>query len=180
MPTDTERNLIRAIARGDASARRDLFDAQAERLWSLLFRMTGDYDEAHDLVQETFVRAFRKAPGYDARGSAEGWLARIAVNLARDRHKRRRRRDRLLERWDAAPEASTPGSTPLVDRRVREAVEGLDEKHRLVVLMHDVEGYTHQEIGEALGIAPGSSRARLSRARAVLRERLADLRPDGG
>ena len=164
---------------GEHGAQRALLAAHGEEVWRLLYRVTGDYDAAHDLTQETFLHAFRKADRFQGRGGARGWLARLALNLARDDLRKRRRRLRLLERH-TIEEPAPPRRDPLLAARVRDAVEALPEGLRWVVLMHDLEGYTHEEIGEALDIAPGSSRARLSRARAKLREQLSELREEPG
>lgn len=174
MAKSDARELIEAVANGDAGAEAALFEAEAERIWRILFRLTGSPDDADDLTRETFLRAFESASTFRSRGSARGWLARIALNLTRDGFKRRRRREALLAQH-SDPEGVSPRLSTSVDRRVRAAVECLPEDQRIVVLMHDLEGYTHSEIAQAIGIAPGSSRSRLSRARAVLREQLQDL-----
>ena len=167
--------LMAAVRRNEPDARRELFDCHAEAIWRVLYRFTGQYDEAHDLAQETFLRAFARADEFLSIGSLRGWLTRIALNLARDDLRKRRRRKGLLKKWPDPPPDDLC-SDPYLDARVRDAVEALQEEQRLVVLMHDLEGYTHEEIADALGIAPGSSRARLSRARAKLRDSLASLR----
>ena len=168
--------LVARLKAGDGAARRAFFDAEADRVWRLCFRLVGDYDAAHDLVQETFIRAFARMARYDGRGTLRGWLHRIALNLTRDALRKDRRRGRwLARRTDGVDDARAIGieSDPEGERRVRAALDALPELLRIVVIMHDIEGYTHEEIGAALGIAPGSSRARLSRARSQLRERLA-------
>lgn len=168
--------LVARLRRGDGEAKRQLFEAEAERVWALAYRLTGDYDLAHDVVQEAFMRAFRKIDRFDGRGSFRAWLARLALNYLRDRLRTDRRR--LLLARDSVQSrisAQAPDADPIFDQRVRRAVDQLPEGHRTVLLMHDVEGYTHDEIASALEIAPGSSRARLSRARRLMRELLADL-----
>lgn len=176
LPDDAE--LRRRIRAGEPGAQRLLFDAHAPRVWRLLFRLTGDYDDAHDLTQEALLHALRKFDRFDGRGSLAGWLAQLAVNLMRDELRTRRRRARTTPD-SAADERVHDDADPIVDARVREAVERLSEEERVVVLMHDLEGYTHEEISTAIGIAAGSSRARLSRARSRLREWLEDLRIEG-
>lgn len=169
--------LVARLKAGDGAARRAWFDAESERVWRLCYRLVGDYDAAHDLVQETFIRAFGRVARYDGRGTLRGWLHRIALNLTRDALRKDRRRARWLTRGadeDVAARAIGALPDPEGERRVRDALGALPELLRIVVLMHDVEGYTHEEIGVALGIAPGSSRARLSRARSQLRERLSE------
>ena len=170
-------DLSARLRAGDATARRQLFECHAERVWSLAFRVTDDWDLAHDVVQETFLHAFRKIGGYDGRGTLRGWLCRIALNRARDLVRTRRRRATIVRRIDRADDAPVvaPVADALLAERVWREVDGLPEHHRIVLVMHDVEGYTHEEIAQALGIAVGSSRARLSRARAILRGALGQL-----
>lgn len=169
--------LLARAGSGEHAAQRAFLAAHGESVWRVVYRFTGDYDAAHDLTQETFLLAFRKADRFRGSGTVRGWLASLALNLARDQMRKRARRLRLLERRPASEPECPPGD-PLLSARVRDAVESLPEGLRWVVLLHDLEGYTHEEIGEALEIAPGSSRARLSRARAKLREELGDLRKE--
>ena len=176
-PAEGDPALVARAGAGEHGAQRALLAAHGEAVWRLLYRVTGDYDWAHDLTQETFLLAFRKADRFRGRGAAGAWLARLALNLARDEMRKRRRRRQLLERR-AGAEAESLGRDPLMAARVSDAVESLPEGLRWVVEMHDIEGYTHEEIAEALDIAPGSSRARLSRARARLREQLSELREE--
>lgn len=170
----SDESIVRALRAGITGSQRRFFEAHAPRLWRLLYRLTGDYDDAHDLTQEAVLQALRKIDRYDGRGTLAGWIAGIGVNLARDELRKRRRR---FERLSSARGESTYNSPadPLVGARVHEALAGLGEQERLVLVMHAVEGYTHEEIGHALGIAAGSSRARLSRARSRLREKLQTL-----
>lgn len=166
--------LVRELRDGAPGALRRLFDAHAPRLWRLLYRVTGDYDDAHDLTQEAILHALRKIHRYDGRGSFAGWIARLGLNVARDELRKRRRRAERLTRAPPAAPMPSPGD-PLIAARVQAAMDALTEDERMVVVMHELEGYTHEEIGAALGIAAGSARSRLSRARARLRERLGTL-----
>jgi RNA polymerase sigma-70 factor (ECF subfamily) len=170
--------LVPRLRGDDPDARRALFEREGPRVWRLVYRLCGDYDMAQDVTQETFLAAFRKISRFGGTGTLRGWLCRIAINLLRDQQRTQRRRSDTLARFPAAEAADARTGEPFVRRRVHAAVDALGDKLRAVLLMHDVEEYTHEEIAEALGIAPGSSRARLSRARALLREALADLAPE--
>jgi RNA polymerase sigma-70 factor (ECF subfamily) len=170
--------LVPRLRGDDPDARRAVFEREGARVWRLVYRLCGDYDMAQDVTQETFLAAFRKIGRFGGTGSLRGWLGRIAINLLRDQQRTQRRRSDTLARFPAAEAADARATEPFVQRRVHAAVDALGEKLRVVLLMHDVEEYTHDEIAQALGIAPGSSRARLSRARALLREALADLAPE--
>ena len=178
---DAARSLVAGLRAGDRDAKRHLFETEGETVWRVAYRLSGDGDIADDVTQETFLRAFRMIGTYGGRGSLRGWLCRIALNVYRDERRTARRRSSLLaargaELSEASPEVGTSSepASPVV-----RVLDGLPEKYRVVIVMHDLEGLTHDEIGEALGIAQGSSRARLSRARSMVRQRLAAA-PHGG
>jgi len=170
----TDADLIARILAGDAAAERRLYDRHVERVWRLAYRMTGETALAEDAVQDTFVRAFDRLRDFRGDGSFEGWLHRITTTVVLGHlRRRRRRRDHETGHEDVAvlPE---PAPQPDFDlrRRIDRAVAELDTNHRLVFVMHDLEGYTHQEIADAMGTPVGTAKARLSRARARLRDLL--------
>ena len=136
--------------------------------------MAGEDDLAMDFTQEAFVRAWKRLDQFRGDAAFSTWLHSITVSVALnglrkvDRH---RKRERSLE--DAAPVASPNRvAEPGVRERIQDAVDGLPEIYRTVFLMHDLEGFNHGEIAQALDVAEGTSKARLSRARAKLREAL--------
>ncbi len=172
----TDLQLIERASGGDEDAFRSLYDANVDRIYCLVYRMAGEEDLAKDFTQEAFLRAYQKLGQFRGDAAFSTWLHSIAVSVALnglrkvDRH---RKRERSLE--DAAHIApSRQEVDPGVRERIEEAVAGLPEIYRTVFLMHDLEGYGHAEIGEILGVAEGTSKARLSRARAKLREELGD------
>jgi len=172
----TDLHLIERASDGDEHAFRALYDANVDRIYRLVYRMAGEEDLARDFTQEAFLRAYQKLGQFRGDAAFSTWLHSIAVSVALnglrkvDRH---RKRERSLE--DAAPVAASRESVdPGVRERIEAAVEELPEIYRTVFLMHDLEGYGHAEIGEILGVAEGTSKARLSRARAKLREALGD------
>lgn len=151
---------------------RVLYEEFGERVFRLLHRMLGEASQAEDLTQDTFVRVHQARHRYDGRGSVDAWIFRIAGNLGRD-ELRRRAMQRSREPLLAAEAGSRSVSDPHLRMTLESALERLGPEHRLVVLLHDVDGYDHATIAEMLGIAVGSSRARLSRAREELRLTLA-------
>jgi RNA polymerase sigma-70 factor (ECF subfamily) len=172
----SEPELVERARDGDQRAFRALYDANVDRIYRLVFRMAGDQELARDFTQESFVRAWERLDQFRGDAAFSTWLHSIAVSVALnglrkvDRH---RKRERSLE--DAAQLTSrTRMVEPDVRERIERAVEDLPEKYRSVFLMHDLEGYKHQEIAEALGMAEGTSKAILFRARAKLREALGD------
>ena len=175
-----DRELIGRVLAGDPGAERALYDAHVDRVFRLVYRMAGDLDRAQDWVQETFIRAFDRLHQFRGESSLSTWLCSIAVSITLNGL---RRVKRFREREVALEDASTVGITPReadpdLKTRLHRAIDALPEGYRTVFVMHDVEGFTHQEIGHALGVQPGTSKAQLFRARARLREALADFARD--
>ena len=169
-----ERRLISRILAGDAAAERQLYDTHVDRVFRLAYRMTGDATQAEDLTQDTFIRAFDRLADFRGEAPFAGWLHRVATSVILTGLRKRKRvqsvesvRDDL--EWVAG---SSPGSDPDLKRSIDRAVGGLDDNHRLVFVMHDMEGYTHQEIATAVDAPVGTIKARLSRARQKLRDAL--------
>lgn len=172
----TDLELIERASKGDQKAFRALYDANVDRIYRLAYRMAGEEELARDFTQEAFLRAYQKLDQFRGDAAFSTWLHSIAVSVSLnglrkvDRH---RKRERSLE--NAAHVAPSRNEVdPGVRERIEEAVDGLPEIYRTVFLMHDLEGYGHAEIAEMLGVAEGTSKARLSRARAKLRELLGD------
>jgi RNA polymerase sigma-70 factor (ECF subfamily) len=170
-----ENALIQKILEGDPAAERAFYDSHVERVHRLAFRMTGDEDLAREFTQDTFIRAFERLGGFRGDSALATWLHAIAVSVVLN-GLRRRKRKREVELDEAPPLSVGPAPVePNLRRRLKQAIDALSERYRLVFVMHDIEGYTHEEIGSALQVATGTSKAMLFRARARLREQLADV-----
>lgn len=172
-----QRALIERARRGEASAHRALYDSHVDRIFRLTFRLTGVEHLARELTQDTFVRAFASIDGFRGDSAFGTWLHTIAVSVTLNELKRRKR-DRSREApLDEAltMTRSTPLSDPVLREKLMVAVNALPEGCRTVFMMHDAEGYTHEEIAEALGVTAGTSKAQLSRGRAKLRIALAEF-----
>ena len=172
-----DRECIARARLGDERALRALYDTHVDRVYRLSYRMAGDAELARDFTQETFIRAFAKLDGFRGEAAFATWLHRIATTVALNglrKVKRFRRREAEL---DEAAQVVSRGraAEPDLKTRLRRAIDGLPVGYRTVFVMHDVEGYTHEEIAGALGVETGTSKAQLSRARAKLRAALADF-----
>jgi len=167
------------VLAGDPTAERALYDAHVDRVFRLAYRLAGDRDRAQDYTQETFIRAFAKLGEFRGESALGTWICSIAVSVALNglrKLKRLRNREVELELVQPVlPVVSRPAAEPDLKERLARAVDNLPEGYRTVFLMHDVEGYTHEEIGRALGVQSGTSKAQLFRARAKLRTALADF-----
>lgn len=173
----TELELIERSRAGEQGAFKALYDTNVDRIYRLAYRMAGDDDLARDFTQEAFIRAYEKLDQFRGDSSFSTWLHSIAVSVSLNglrKIQRHRGRERTL---DEAPDLAlaTRTTDPDIKHRLKEAIDGLPELYRTVFLMHDLEGYSHNEIAGALDVAEGTSKARLSRARAKLRDRLSDF-----
>ena len=174
-----ERRLIARVLAGERAAGRALYDAHAQRVYRLAFRLTGDAALAEDCTQDTFIRAFDRLATFRGDSALSTWLHRIAVSVTLNAiRKRKRWLEREGELVEAAGvEAAAREAEPDLQERVKRAIDSLPEIYRLVVVLHDVEEYTHAEIARVLDIPEGTSKARLSVARGRLRKTLADFVP---
>ena len=171
----TEGALIRLAAEGDAQAMRALYDRYSPRVYAVVRRIAGDEDLAQDYAQEAWIRAIRALPTFRGDARFSTWLHRIAVNAAlqalRKSETRRKREGPTPEDLPVAPRHRDS----LLQKRLEHALDGLPEGMRRVLILHDVEGYTHEEIGDALGVTAGTSKSQLFKARSKMRVMLADL-----
>lgn len=172
-----ESELISRVRAGEPAAERTLYDAHVDRVYRLAFRLAGDDELARDFTQETFIRAFERLGTFRGEARLSTWLHAIATTVSLNglrKVKRFRTRETALEAADGVAGGGRPAE-PDLKTRLRDAIDALPDKYRTVVVMHDMEGYTHEEIAAALDMEVGTSKAQLSRARAKLRESLADF-----
>ncbi len=167
-----ETELILRAQQGDGEAIDALYRRHSARVYSVVRHLAGDDAQADDWSQEAWMRAIRALPTFRGESLFSTWLHRIAVNCALYG---RRRRDRLGSREVESPEADREPSRaerPLLRLRLEDAIQRLPEGMRKVLVLHDVEGYTHEEIGEMLGVASGTCKSQLFKARAKMRDML--------
>ena len=172
----TDPLTIRRAINGDESALRALWVEHAPRLDAVVRRLVGDPDEAADIAQEVWIQIFRALPTWRGDSQFSTWAHRIAVNRTLNALRSVRR----LAKLEVVMEDDTASVEPDVDRSflaqsIDEAVQKLSPGARTVFVMHDVEGYTPEEIAKELGITSGGSKSQLFKARAKLRRMLAHL-----
>lgn len=164
---------VAAAASGDRRGFERLYRAHVDRVYAICTRMLVDRQLAEEVTQDVFVRVWQKLPGFRGESTFSTWLHRVAVNVVLSRRKRAGVHDaRTAVDDDAVREA--PTRTVCVGERLDldAAIAGLPPGARRVFVLHDVEGFTHEEIGEQLGITLGGSKAQLHRARMLLRTAL--------
>ncbi|MEX2124391.1 MAG: RNA polymerase sigma factor [Woeseia sp.] len=156
----------------DTSAFESLYRRHVDKVYGLCLRMTGNVSEAEDCTQETFIQAWRKLDRFRGDSTFGTWLHRVAVNTVLGRiRKSRRERDRIRAVTEVAPLNEAIGDSGGL-RDLEKAMDELPSGARHVFVLHAVYGYSHDETGEMLGIASGTSKAQLHRARRLLAQQL--------
>lgn len=166
--------LVRRAREGDARAFEALYRENLGRVFALCLRMVRDRTRAEELTQEAFVRAWEKLNTFRGDAAFSTWLHRLTVNLVlTDQRSRARRNDRVTLADDSGL-PDTPGRNEAPGARVdlEQAIAALPEGARHVFVLYEIEGYRHEEIAEMMGIASGTTKAQLHRARRLLREAL--------
>ena len=173
-----ERELVLAAQRGSDDAFAALVRLHQRRAYAVARAIVLTHEDAEDAVQDGFLHAYRALDRFIPGQPFGAWLSRIVANASLDLVRRRKVRDA-----DELPETLAmpfrdPGVKDELQRRLSAALVTLPERQRSVIVLHDVEGYTHGEIGQMLGIPEGTARSDLHHARASLRRLLTDLRSD--
>jgi RNA polymerase sigma-70 factor (ECF subfamily) len=174
---ETDLLLIRRAIDGDERAMRMLWVQHAPHVDAVVRRLVGDPDQAADVAQDVWIQIFRALPGYRGDSQFGTWAHRIAVNRTLNALRKLRRIERTetaIEHDDIAT-VEPDGERALLAATIDEAARKLAPGARQVFVLHDVEGYTHEEIAERLGITSGGSKSQLFKARAKLRTQLAHL-----
>src|SRR5687767_12605790 len=185
-----EDQFIERLKRSDPAAFEKLVNERSGEIYGLLYRLTENTEEARDLTQETFLRAFQSIGQFRGESDLRTWIYRIAINQARNRWRwwRRRRRDATV----SLDSENAHGNQPLIEslpserdkspeqetlahereRALRKALHSLSLSYRETVILRDIEGFTYEEIAQTLGINVGTVKSRLARGRKELRQRL--------
>ena len=167
--------LHRAM-KGDESAMRQLWLRHSPRIDAVVRRLCGDHDVAADVAQEVWIQIFRALPGYRGDAQFGTWAHRIAVNRTLNALRKIKRVAKLeTEIEDDSAFVEGDSDRTFLAESIDEAMGKLSPGARMVFVLHDIEGYTHDEIGKELGITSGGSKSQLFKARAKLRTLLAHL-----
>lgn len=172
----TDQITIRRAINGDEDALRSIWTQHAPRVDAVVRRLVGDPDLAADVAQEVWIQIFRALPSYRGDSQFSTWTHRIAVNRTLNALRSLRRLGKTeVEIEEHTAMVDHDGERSLLAQTIDEAVQKLSPGARAVFVLHDVEGYTHEEIAAELGITSGGSKSQLFKARAKLRRLLAHL-----
>jgi RNA polymerase sigma-70 factor (ECF subfamily) len=168
-------DLCRLAANGNLAAFETLYQRYHRRTYSLCLRMTGNQTEAEDLTQESFIQLFRKVGSFRGDSAFSTWLHRLTVNQVLMHFRRRSVKNERTSDDGEMPEqavhgTSNPSKMPVVDRiALKKAISELPKGYRRVFVLHDVEGFEHEEVARLMGISVGTSKSQLHKARLKLR-----------
>lgn len=167
----SEADLIAGCLQGDRKLQYELYDRFAAKMFGVCLRYAGSTEEAEDILQEGFIKVFKKISSYRGDGSFEGWIRRIFVNTAIEHFRRKTYLQPITEREENTVEAKYLSVLDnLAEKDIIKLVQQLSPGYRTVFNMYVVEGYTHKQIADALGISEGTSKSQLSRAKIILQD----------
>ncbi len=172
----SDRSLVERAIEGESSAMEAIYRRHSGAVYSMALRFTGQVSDAEDVVQETFIKAFKSLAALQDAGALKSWLLGIGINLSRDLY---RRRTRLVPVGTPPASTAPAGGDVLTRRWLERCLQQLPEGYREVLTLHDVLGLKHSEIAKLLNLAEGTSKSQLHKARANLRALLQRDRQTG-
>jgi RNA polymerase sigma factor (sigma-70 family) len=165
----SEIDLIEGCLAGERRMQEELYRRFSPRMYGVCLRYAGNTEEAEDILQEGFIKVYKKLGSFRREGSFEGWIRRIFVNTAIEHFRRKTYQQTITEQHENTLEGSNLSVLDnLGEKDILKLVQDLSPGYRTVFNLYVVEGYTHKEIGDLLGISEGTSKSQLSRAKVIL------------
>lgn len=168
----TETDLIKGCIEGDRRMQKELYDRFSPKMYAVCLRYMGNADDAQDILQEGFIKIYKNLERFRGDGSFEGWVRRIFVNTAIEQIRKKKMDVSLTEKEETIEYKSVTAVDNINEKDLLKIVSGLSPGYRSVFNMYVVEGFSHKEIGELLGISEGTSKSQLARARMILQDRI--------
>ncbi len=167
----SESDLIEGCIRGDRKMQYELYERYAPKMYGVCLRYAANAEEAEDILQEGFIKVYKKISSYRGDGSFEGWIRRIFVNTAIEHFRKKTYLQPITEQEESTIEGKYLSVLDsLAEKDIIQLVQQLSPGYRTVFNMYVIEGYTHKQIAEALGISEGTSKSQLSRAKLILQD----------
>lgn len=167
----SDRDLIQGCIDGNRRMQEELYKRFAPKMYAVCLRYAGKAEEAEDILQDGFIKIFRKLSGFRSEGSFEGWIRRIFVNTAIEHFRRKNYLQPITEQEEDHIDGKYLSVLDsLAEKDIISLIQDLSPGYRTVFNMYVIEGYTHKEIGDSLGISEGTSKSQLSRAKGILQD----------
>ena len=172
----TEEQLVKACISGDAIAQKTFYDLFAKKMMGVCLRYSANADEAQDVLQDGFIKVFNKLPDFVNKGSLEGWVRRIMVNTALDQYRKNKKYQQDVEIDSVSYKLENNDFTieQINAQDLLKIIQSIPEGYRVVFNLFAIEGYSHKEIAEQLGVTESTSKSQFSRAKKLLRKRLVE------
>lgn len=168
-------NLIESCLKNDRAAQKQLYTLYSKKMYGVCLRYAGNIEEAQDILQEGFIKVFSHLDSYKGSGSFEGWIRRIMVNTALEKLREKVILFTLTDLENSLSEIQDERiSAPCSEEDMLKLIQELPPRYRMVFNLFAIEGYTHKEIAEMMGINEGTSKSNLARARMILQNKLKD------
>jgi RNA polymerase sigma factor (sigma-70 family) len=168
----TEIDLIKGCIEGDRRIQQELYNRFSPKMYAVCLRYMGNADDAQDILQEGFIKVYKNIERFRGEGSFEGWIRRIFVNTAIEQIRKKKMDVSLTEKEEIIEFKTVSAIDSINEKDLLKIVSGLSPGYRSVFNMYVVEGFSHKEIGELLGISEGTSKSQLARARMILQDRI--------
>ncbi len=187
--TLSDKDILFDLVDKDVDSFNIIVDRYKNRLLNFVYRFVKDFDVAEDIVQETFVRVFRKRHNYKAIANFSTWIFTIAGNLAKSELRRRKRwkflsidaennEEKKFELPDNGMKPDRAASVKILDENIQDAIDSLQSKYKEALILRDIEGISYQRIAEILSVPVGTVKSRVNRARIKLQRKLKGHTPD--
>jgi RNA polymerase sigma-70 factor (ECF subfamily) len=168
---NSDADLIEGCKQDDRKMQYELYQRFASKMYGVCLRYASNNEEAEDILQEGFIKVFRKISSFRAEGSFEGWIRRIFVNTSIEHFRRKNHLLTITEKEENTIEGKYASVLDnLAEKDIIGLVQQLSPGYRTVFNMYVIEGYTHREIADSLGISEGTSKSQLSRAKLILQD----------
>ena len=169
--TISESDLLKGCLEGNRRMQEELYSRFSPKMYAVCLRYAGNAEEAEDILQEGFIKIFKKLDSFRSEGSFEGWIRRVFVNTAIEHFRRKRYLMPVTEKEENTLEGKYLSVLDdLAARDIMALVQDLSPGYRTVFNLYVVEGYTHKEIADMMGISEGTSKSQLSRAKVILKD----------
>jgi RNA polymerase sigma-70 factor (ECF subfamily) len=172
----TDEDLVKECVSGSSVAQKKFYDMFARKMMGVCLRYTNNYEEAQDVLQDAFVKIFNKLPDFQSKGSLEGWIRRIMVNTALDAYRKAKKHQSNVDVDSVGYLLDSEDYTieNINAQDLLKIIQSIPEGYRVVFNLFAIEGYSHKEVADRLGVTESTSKSQYSRAKKMLRKILID------
>ena len=172
----TDEDLVKECVSGSSVAQKKFYDMFARKMMGVCLRYTNSYEEAQDVLQDAFVKIFKKLPEFQSKGSLEGWIRRIMVNTALDAYRKAKKHQSNVDVDSVGYLLDSEDYTieNINAQDLLKIIQSIPEGYKVVFNLFAIEGYSHKEIADRLGVTESTSKSQYSRAKKMLRKILID------